>query len=262
MDYETIRVHEADGIATLTLNRPDKLNALSIRLGEEMCAALESLGRSPTARVVMVTGAGRAFSAGGDLASMDEVAGDPFGIDRGVRVYCEVARLLRELPVPALAKVNGDAFGGALGILMACDLRIARDDARLGFAFTRVGLSGADAGVSYLLPRLVGVGKAVELLLLGEVVGAREAERIGLIHRAVPGADLDRAAGEVAARLAAGPPLALRATKRAIYDGLGRDMATDFQCEAYVQTLCFHSEDHREGLRAFREKRPPVFRGR
>jgi len=131
---------------------------------------------------------------------MDEVAGDPFGIDRGVRVYCDVARMLRELPVPVVARVNGDAFGGALGIIMACDLRLARDDARLGFAFTRVGLSGADAGVSYLLPRLVGVAKAAELLLLGEVIGAKEAERIGLITRAVPAADLDRAAGEIVAR--------------------------------------------------------------
>ena len=132
----------------------------------------------------------------------------------------------------------------------------------LGFAFTQVGLSGGDAGVSYLLPRLVGVAKAAELLLLGEVIGAKEAERIGLITRAVPAADLDRAAGEIVARLAAGPPIALRATKRALYDGLGRDMVTDFQCQCYVQTLCFQSQDHQEGLRAFREKRPPVFQGR
>ena len=262
MPFETITCEEAGGVATLTLNRPEKLNALSIRMGDEICAALEALGKRETLRVLMVTGAGRAFSAGGDLASMDEVAGDPFGIDRGVRVYCDVARMLRELPVPVVAKVNGDAFGGALGIIMACDLRLALDVARLGFAFTRVGLSGADAGVSYLLPRLVGVAKAAELLLLGEVIGAKEAERIGLVTRAVPAADLDRAAGEIVARLAAGPPIALRATKRALYDGLGRDMVTDFQCQCYVQTLCFQSQDHQEGLRAFREKRPPVFQGR
>jgi enoyl-CoA hydratase/carnithine racemase len=262
MTFETIRVEEAAGVATLTLNRPDKLNALNVRMGEELCAALESLARSGGARVFVVTGTGRMFSAGGDLSSMDQVAGSAASIDHSVRIYCEVTRRLRELPVPTVAKVNGDAFGGSLGIVMACDLRLARDDARLGFVFTRVGLSGADAGVSYLLPRLVGVTRAVELLFLGETIDAREAERLGLVTRAVPAAELDRATDGIVARLAAGPPLALRATKRALYDGLTRDMASDFEYEAYVQALCFQSEDHREGLKAFRDKRAPVFRGR
>ena len=262
MTFETITVGEADGVVTLTLNRPDKLNALSVAMGEELCAALEALGRSTSARVLVVTGAGRMFSAGGDLSSMDQVVGSAAAIDHSVRIYCEVARRLRELPLPAVAKLNGDAFGGALGILMACDLRLARDDARLGFVFTRVGLSGADAGVSYLLPRLVGVAKAVELLLLGETIVATEAERVGLIHRAVPAAQLDQVTDGIVGRLAAGPPLALRATKRALYDGLSRDMAVDFEDECRVQALCFQSEDHKEGLRAFRDKRAPVFRGR
>jgi len=262
MTFETITVGEADGVVTLTLNRPDKLNALSVAMGEELCAALEALGRSTSARVLVVTGAGRMFSAGGDLSSMDQVVGSAAAIDHSVRIYCEVARRLRELPLPAVAKLNGDAFGGALGILMACDLRLARDDARLGFVFTRVGLSGADAGVSYLLPRLVGVAKAMELLLLGETIVATEAERVGLIHRAVPAAQLDQVTDGIVGRLAAGPPLALRATKRALYDGLSRDMAVDVEDECRVQALCFQSEDHKEGLRAFRDKRAPVFRGR
>lgn len=262
MTFETITVEEADGVATLTLNRPDKLNALNVTMGEELCAALDALGKSASARVLLVTGAGRMFSAGGDLSSMDQVVGSAAAIDHSVRIYCQVARRLRELPLPAVAKLNGDAFGGSLGIIMACDFRVARDDARLGFVFTRVGLSGADAGVSYLLPRVVGVPKAVELLFLGETIGAAEAERIGLVHRAVPATQLDPVTGGIVSRLAAGPPLALRYTKRALYDGLTRDIATDFEYEAYVQALCFQSEDHREGLRAFREKRAPVFRGR
>ncbi|MBI4255594.1 MAG: enoyl-CoA hydratase/isomerase family protein [Candidatus Rokubacteria bacterium] len=262
MGFETIRVEEAGGVATLTLNRQEKLNALNVLMGEEICSTLDVLAGSASARVLVVTGAGRMFSAGGDLSSMDQVAGDAASIDHSVRIYCEVARRLRELPLPVVAKINGDAFGGALGIMMACDFRLARDDARLGFVFTRVGLSGADAGVSYLLPRLVGVAKAVELLFLGETIAAPEAERLGLIHRAVPMADLDRVTDEIVTRLAAGPPLALRFTKRAVYDGLTRDMAADFEYEAYVQALCFQSEDHREGLRAFRDKRAPVFRGR
>ncbi len=262
MGFETIKIEEADGVATLTLNRPDKLNALNVLMGEELCEALEAVGKSSSARVLVVTGAGRMFSAGGDLSSMDRVVSSAAAIDHSVRIYCQVARRLRELPLPVVAKVNGDAFGGSLGIIMACDLRLARDDARLGFVFTRVGLSGADAGVSYLLPRLVGVAKAVELLFLGETIVAAEAGRIGLVHRAVPAADLDRVTDEIVTRLAAGPPLALRFTKRAVYDGLTRDMAADFEYEAYVQALCFQSEDHREGLRAFRDKRAPVFRGR
>jgi 2-(1,2-epoxy-1,2-dihydrophenyl)acetyl-CoA isomerase len=262
MSFETITVEEADGVATLTLSRADKLNALSVGMGEELCAALDALAATAAVRVLVLTGAGRMFSAGGDLSSMDQLAGDAAAIDHSVRVYCEAARRLRELPMPAVARVNGDAYGGSLGLIMACDLRIARADARLGFVFTRVGLSGADAGVSYLLPRLVGVPKALELLLLGETVGAAEAERIGIVHRAVPPAELDEATGAVVRRLASGPPLALAHTKRAIYDGLTRDIATDLAYEAAVQGLCFRSEDHREGLCALRDKRAPVFRGR
>ena len=237
MTFETITVAEADGVVTLTLNRPDKLNALNVTMGEELCAALEAVGKSSTARVLVVTGAGRMFSAGGDLASMDQVVSSAAAIDHSVRIYCEVARRLRELPLPAVAKVNGDAFGGSLGIIM-------------------------DAGVSYLLPRLVGVPKAIELLFLGETIVAAEAERIGLVHRAVPAAQLDQVTDGIVKRLAAGPPVALRHTKRALYEGLTRDLAADFEYEAYVQSLCFQSEDHREGLRAFREKRAPTFKGR
>ena len=262
MTFETITVEEADAVATLALHRPEKLNALNVRMGEELCEALARLAKSASARVLVVTGAGRAFSAGGDIGSMDQVAGNTFSIDHSVRIYCEVARRLRELPLPVVAKLNGDAFGGSLGIAMACDLRLARDDARMGFVFTRVGLSGADAGVSYLLPRLVGVAKAVELLFLGDTIVATEAERIGLVHRPVPAAQLDQATDGLVRRLAAGPPLALRHTKRALYDGLTRDIATDFEYEACAQSLCFQSEDHREGHRAFLEKRAPVFRGR
>lgn len=262
MTFETITLTEREGVVTLTLARPDKLNALNVRMGEELCAALDGLAGRAGPRVLVVTGAGRMFSAGGDLGSMDEVAGSAAAIDHSVRTFCGVARRLRELPLPVVARVNGDAFGGALGIVMACDFRVACDTARLGFVFTRVGLSGADAGVSYLLPRLVGVPKAVELLFLGETITGTEAERIGLVHRAVPAAALDEATAGLVGRLAAGPPLALRHTKRALYDGLARDLATDFEYEAYVQALCFHSEDHREGLRAFRERRAPAFQGR
>lgn len=146
-------------------------------------------------------------------------------------------------------------------MVMACDFRIARHDARIGFVFSRLGLSGADAGVSYFLPRLVGLGKALELLMLGKTVDAREAERIGLVHQAVPEDDLDRTVGEVAATLAEGPPLALRLTKQALRDSLDRGLQEQLRFEVYAQGLCFRSEEHREGLLAFLQKRPPAFRG-
>ncbi|MFQ5343366.1 MAG: enoyl-CoA hydratase/isomerase family protein [Anaerolineae bacterium] len=261
MAYETIAVQQAGSIVTITLSRPDKLNALSVAMADELCTALDEVGRGGQARVVVVTGAGNTFSAGGDLSEMERILESALETDRGARSFLNVTRTLHELEVPTVARINGDVYGGACGIVMACDFRIAREEARFGFVFTRVGLSGADAGVSYFLPRLVGLGKATELLMLGETVDAREAERIGLIHRAVPAGELDQTADDLARRLANGPPLALKFTKRALRDGLDRDLATDFEYEAYVQGLCFRTEDHREGLQAFLEKRKPEFKG-
>jgi len=247
MAYETIAVQQAGSIVTITLNRPDKLNALSVAMADELCAALDEVGSGGQTRVVVVTGAGNAFSAGGDLSEMERILESALETDRGARSFLNVTRTLHELGVPTIARINGDAYGGACGIVMACDFRIAREEARFGFVFTRVGLSGADAGVSYFLPRLVGLGKATELLMLGETVDAREAERIGLIHQAVPAEELDQAVDDLARRLANGPPLALKFTKRALRDGLDRDLGADFEYEAYVQGLCFRTEDHREG---------------
>jgi len=261
MEYQTILSRKEGPVAIITLNRPDKLNALSVAMADELCAALDEMSGNRQFRVLVVTGAGNTFSAGGDFAEMERILKSALETDRGARSFLNVARALYELDIPTIAKINGDVYGGANGIIMACDFRIAREDARFGFVFTRVGLSGADAGVSYFLPRLVGLGKATELLMLGQTVDAREAERIGLIHQAVPGDELDRTVDDLARRLAEGPPLALGFTKRALRDGLDRDLVTDFEYEAYVQGLCFRTEDHREGLRAFLEKRKPEFRG-
>jgi len=260
MKFEAIAVQHAGSIVTIALNRPDKLNALSVTMADELCTALDEVGRDDQARVVIVTGTGKTFSAGGDFAEMERILESALETDRGARSFLNVARALHKLNLPTVAKINGDVYGGANGIVMACDFRLAREDARFGFVFTRVGLSGADAGVTYFLPRLVGPGKATELLMLGGTIEAREAERIGLIHRAVPADELDRAVDDLAQRLAEGPPLALKFTKRALRDGLDWDLETEFEYEAYVQGLCFHTKDHREGLQAFLEKRKARFK--
>lgn len=261
MEYRTILVQRVGPVATLILNRPEKLNALSVAMADEICAALDAVGRDGQVRVVIVTGAGNVFSAGGDFAEMERILENALETDRGARSFLNVARALHELALPTIAKINGNVYGGANGIILACDFRIACEEARFGFVFTRVGLSGADAGVSYFLPRLVGLGKATEWLMLGKTIDAREAERIGLIHQAVPGDALDKTVNDLAHRLAEGPPLALKFTKRALRDGLDRDLVADFEYEAYVQGLCFRTEDHREGLQAFQEKRKPEFKG-
>jgi len=261
MNYETILLQRDGPVALITLNRPEKLNALTVLMAEELCAAIEETKRDGHSRVVILTGSGRAFSAGGDLTEMSRILGSALETDRGARSFLNVARALHELSLPTIARINGDVYGGACGIVMACDFRIAQENARFGFAFTRVGLSGADAGVSYFLPRLIGLGKATELLMLARTIDAPEAARIGLIHQAVPADELDRSVDTLALSLAQGPPLALMYTKRALRDGMDRDVNTHFEYEAYAQGLCFRSNDHREGLQAFLEKRQPQFRG-
>ncbi|MDR7463594.1 MAG: enoyl-CoA hydratase [Armatimonadota bacterium] len=261
MSYRTVLLQTDGPIATITLNRPEKLNALTITMAEELCALIDEISRDGRSRVIILTGAGRVFSAGGDLTEMNRIVESALSTDRGARSFLNVARALHGLRLPTIARINGDVYGGACGIIMACDLRIALEDARFGFVFTRVGLSGADAGVSYFLPRLVGLGKATELLMLGKTIDAREAERIGLVQQAVPAHKLDETVDGLARSLAEGPPLALTYTKRALRDGLDRDLHADFEYEAHVQGLCFLSQDHREGLQAFMEKRRPVFKG-
>lgn len=254
---------ERDGaIARLVLDRPERLNAITLDLGEELLALLEEVAADPDARALLVTGSGKAFSAGGDFAEMERVRRDPEAGRSGMLAVNEAVRALHEHPLPTVAQINGDAFGGGASLALACDLRVAAEGARLGFVFHRVALSGADAGASWLLPRLVGYPRALELLMLGRTLEAREAERLGLVTRVVEAGELAATAHELVARLAAGPPLALRETKRALREGLGRSFAEDAPIEAEIQLSCFLSDDFREGLDAFKAKRPPEFRGR
>lgn len=262
--FETIRLEFDGAVAAVTLNRPDRANAMTEHMGRELLTGLGEIEGSPRTRCVVLTGAGQHFCAGGDFAEFQRLQASRSAAETeaSVRVFLDVAAAIRSLPQPVVAGLNGDAFGGGAGLALACDLRIAAETARFGLTFVRMGLSGADAGVTYFLPRLVGLAKASELLLLGQVVDAGEALRLGLVQRVVAPGDLPEAVAETAARLAAGPPIGLRLTKQALHGSLERDFASQLAFESGAQTVCLLSEDHAEGVRAFLDRRPPQFVGR
>jgi len=261
MSFKNILLEKDGPVYTLTINRPERMNAISIEAVHELMQGLAQVGADADARVLVITGAGdRAFSAGADVADMvRRSAPEAAAI---VRLYLDYIMAIRNLPVPVIARVNGVAAGGGCCTALACDLRVASEQARFGFVFVNAGLTGADMGATYYLPRLVGFGRACELLLTGAIIDARGAERIGLVNQVVPHDELDGATAELAQKLAAGPPIALRLTKQALHGGLDKDIASEFDFETYAQTLCIVSEDHMEGAQAFREKRTPVFQGR
>lgn len=257
MEEDVLLTVEGD-VATVTLNRPGRLNTLAIATIDSLIAALGAAERSP-ARAVVLAGSGRVFCAGADQAEM--VPRGPAEWERIVRRYLDPIRAIVGMGKPVVAALHGDTVGGGLGLAMACDIRIAASGIRLGAPFTPIGLAGCDMSAGWFLPRLVGLGKATELMLTGRLVDADEALAIGLVHRVVPA---EAFPGEVAAwasRLAAGPPIAHLWTKRAIHRSLGSDMDAEFEHEIFAQVQCLQSEDHREGVRAFRERRKPGFRG-
>lgn len=260
--YETIKLEMDGPVARLTLNRPERANAMTMAMGEELGAAIETIRAAPEARVLLLTGAGRHFCAGADMAEFERLqSSPPAEVETAVRVFLDAIGEMHRLPIPVIARINGDAYGGGIGLALACDLRVMATSARMGFTFLRVGLSGADAGVTYFLPRIVGPARAAEILFLGKVVDGETAIQMGLVHRAVPLEELDNVTEKLVAQLAAGPPLATRTTKDGLVNSLTRSMTEAFNFEARAQTACMMSADHREGVQAFQEKRVPVFIG-
>ena len=258
---ETVLV-ETDGetgIATVTLNRPDALNALTVPMKQALAAAFRRLERDATTRAVILTGAGRAFCAGQDLRERLEPDAAPLGVEVRER-YNPIIRAMRALPKPIVGAINGVAAGAGASLAMACDLRIASEAATFSLAFGRVGLV-PDSGATWFLPRLVGATRAAELALLNDPVSAADAIRLGLVGRVVPAADLDTEARSVAARLAAGAPKAIALTKRALNAAWERDLDATLEYEAYLQDMAGRTKDHAEGLAAFMEKRSPRFTG-
>jgi 2-(1,2-epoxy-1,2-dihydrophenyl)acetyl-CoA isomerase len=252
-----------DGVATLTLNRPDKLNALNAELLTGSMEALRSWSADPNVGAIVVTGTGRAFCAGGDVSSMAKEGGERTheeNIDR-LRASQELSWLLYSIPKVTIAAVNGFAMGAGLGICLACDLRIASDQAKFGSAYSKVGFGG-DFGTTWLLTRYAGAPKAKEMLFLADIIDAAEAHRIGLVNRVVAAAQLEAEVGALASRIAHGPRTSYRYMKANVNMATNTDFRTMLDREAETHLRCGQTEDHKEGVRAFLEKRAPKFTGR
>jgi 2-(1,2-epoxy-1,2-dihydrophenyl)acetyl-CoA isomerase len=261
-DADTTVLLEVDAetrVATITLNRPEALNSLTVPMKQALLAAFRKVDRDPGVRAVVLTGAGRAFCAGQDLTERLEPDAAPLGVEVRER-YNPIVRAMRGSSKPIVGAINGVAAGAGAALALACDIRIASDAASFALAFGRVGLV-PDSGATWFLPRLVGDARAAEMALLNEPIRADEAARIGLIGRVVAPDQLLAEAHAVAARLAAGAPRAIALTKRALATTWARDLDAALEYEAHIQDLAGRTKDHKEGMAAFLEKRPPRFTG-
>ena len=262
--WDHFRFEVTDGVGTVTFDRPDKLNALTFDVYADLRDLVGEMEHREDVRVLVLTGTGRGFCSGGDV---DEIIAplletDSRGLLEFTRMTGAVVERIRRAPIPVIAAVNGVAAGAGAVIALAADLRILAESASFSFLFTRVGLAGADMGSAYLLPRVVGLGRATELLLLGESVDAERAVAIGLATKVVADAALLGSAGDLARSLASGPALAYGATKVLIGRELDMDLGSAIELEAFTQALLMTTEDHAEFYRAFTGKRPPEWTGR
>lgn len=260
-EFATIAVRHEENVFTLTLNRPDVLNALNDEMAAEILQALREAGRDPEVRCIVITGAGRGFCAGQDLKS---VAGETGTRSLGKhlnKTWNAIVGRIRHMEKPVLAAVNGVAAGAGASLALACDMRIASENSRFIQSFIGVGLI-PDSGSTFFLPQMVGLGRALELAFTGRPVDAAEAESLGLVNRVVPDGDLMEETMTLARQLASAPTRAIGMTKRAMNRALTSDFDGALQYEAYLQEAAGKTYDHAEGVKAFVEKRPPKFEGR
>ena len=262
---ETLIVERADGVVRVTLNRPDKKNAINGPMWRELIDVFDDVADTRTDRVLVITGAGDGFCSGADLAPGDnpDLASQDGGIGstfRQMRVVGRAALRLHELPQPSIAAVNGVAAGAGLNLALGCDLIIASERARFTEIFSKRGLN-VDFGGSWVLPRLVGLHKAKELVFLADIIDAEEAEHIGIVNRVVAHEELEKVAGEYAARLAALPPIQLSLSKRLLNQSFSVSMAEALEFEDTAQAMNFASKDTAEAMLAFLQKREPKFTG-
>jgi 2-(1,2-epoxy-1,2-dihydrophenyl)acetyl-CoA isomerase len=263
MSEQQILLDETDHVATITLNRPERMNAFGGRMRQELALILEALGASTAVRVVVITGAGKAFCTGGDLREFADgsVQALPKEVTSERPPMCKAVLAIHHMEKPVIASVNGVAAGGGCNLALACDIRIASEAARFAQVFTRRGLH-PDWGGIYFLPRLVGYAKAAELIMGGETVDAVEALRIGLVNRVVPAAELPAASRELADRIARNAPLPIAFAKRGLQRFGHWDLAEALDYEVAVLQMLRKSRDVGEGIAAFLEKRDPRFEGR
>jgi 2-(1,2-epoxy-1,2-dihydrophenyl)acetyl-CoA isomerase len=261
LGYETILYEKINGVGKITLNRPDKMNAMNFQMVDEMVDALDEIDLDDEVKAVIITGAGKAFCSGAELT---ELGARPSPFDSITFMRSFVQRLIitvRSLEKPVIAAVNGYALGIGCGLSLACDIRIASEDAKFGERFVRIGILPGD-GDTYILPLLVGLGRASELLFTGDDIEGKEAERIGLVNRCVPADKLEEEAEALAQKLANGATRAIASTKAALNRVILPRLKEELEYVALQQTLLFQTEDHNEALKAVKEKRKPVFKGK
>ncbi len=263
MTYKCLQYDVQDRIATLTLNRPERLNALGDTLREDLYAAVTTSAADPNVGVLVITGAGRGFCSGGDVKSMNEreqTGERPSASDRFAPLRDRIILAMRDCPKPVIAAVNGAAAGAGMNLALACDMRIASSAAQFSQAFVKRGIA-PDWGGSWLLPRVVGTAKACELIFTGETIDAAEALKLGIVNAVVAPDELMAETYKLARKIADGPPVAIALSKRAIHHNQDVDLRAGLEFETFAQGLCRETEDSKEGVRAFMEKRAPVFRG-
>lgn len=264
MTYKCLLYDVQDRIATLTLNRPERLNALGDTLREDLYDAVTKSAADPGVRVLVITGAGRGFCSGGDVKAMserDQTGQAPSASERLSPMRDRIILAMRDCPKPVIAAVNGAAAGAGMNLALACDMRIASTAAKFSQAFVKRGLA-PDWGGTWFLPRIAGTAKACELIFAGETIDAAEAFRLGIVNAVVAPEELMNEAYKLARKIASGPPVAIHLAKRAIYHNQDVDLRAGLEFETFAQGICKETEDAKEGVRAFVEKRAPVFRGR
>ncbi len=264
MDYQTITLEKADSIATITLNRPQKRNAFNPQLLDEFVKAKEDVAADTEIKVIIITGAGSSFCSGNDFSG-DTVY--KVNMPETMRMRQAIASQeremydLRRIPKPVIAMVNGPVIGAGLGFCLACDMIVAAEEAIFSFGFVRLGLH-PELGITHMLPRIAGIAKACELIFLGKTIDAKEAERIGIVNLVVPKDKLLSTTRELATNLTKGPSVAIGLAKISLYESWGKGFRSALENEARANAICVTTEDYKEAVKAFREKRPPVFRGK